>query len=119
MKVVKISNSVVLEGLTDAEKAQVKKDLTIQNPKYEQIKKYSRYSYTSCSPYLFYFKVMGEGSAIEVPLGYFFNCYSKPENFIIKDERIANRLLFPRFTLTLRKTQEEAVKKYLAMNRII
>lgn len=116
MKVVKISNSVVLEGLTDTEKAQVKKDLTIQNPKYEQIKKYSRYSYTSCSPYLFYFKVMGEGSAIEVPLGYFFNCYSKPENFIIKDERIANRLLFPRFTLTLRKTQEEAVKKYLAMN---
>lgn len=92
----------ILENLTNEEIEVIKKELTLNNPAYEQVKKFSRYSYTNVHPYLTYFEQV-DGKLI-VPRG-----YTIPfEHKIIKDERVDRKVLYPKFKLELRDTQQEA-----------
>lgn len=93
----------VLENLTNEETEVIKKDLTLKNPVYEQVKKFSKYPSTNVPPYLTYYSTV-DGKLI-VPRG-----YKIPfEHEVVLDERLEKSVLYPKFRLELRGTQQEAV----------
>ena len=96
----------ILEGLTNEEMTRIKKELTLDNPAYQQVKKFSRYQYTSIPPFLtFYSTVDGK---IIVPRG-----YKIPfEHKVIRDDRVERKVLYPKFKLELRETQKEAFEAW-------
>lgn len=96
----------ILEGLTNEETEIIKKELTLDNPAYQQVKKFSRYNYTSVPPYLtFYNSVNG---SLVVPRGYKIPFEYK----VIRDDRIERKVLYPKFKLELRETQKEAFEAW-------
>ena len=96
----------VLDNLSKEEIAYIKKELTLDNPAYQQVKKFSRYNYTSVPPYLtFYNSVNG---SLVVPRG-----YKIPfEHKVIRDDRVERKVLYPKFKLELRETQKEAYEAW-------
>ena len=113
-----IDKCMKISGLSDELLTVIKRDLTIPNPKYDSVKKYSRYAYTKVSPYLMYFKVL-DYETIEVPVGYLCSEFSVREKLqaIVEDYRVANKILFPRFVLELRETQKKAVENFFSYNK--
>ena len=96
----------VLTDFTSEELNKIKKDLTLENPTYKQIKKYSKYRYTSVQPYLTYYNHI-DGKLL-VPRG-----YQIPFDYeVIRDDRIEKKVLYPKFKLELRETQKEAVEAW-------
>lgn len=96
----------VLEELSGEETEAIKKDLTLDNPDYIKVKKFSRYNYTTVPPYLtFYNQVDGK---LIVPRG-----YRVPfEHEVTRDDRVSRKTLYPVFKLELRDTQKEAYKEW-------
>lgn len=96
----------VLQNVSSEEMECIKKELTLDNPAYQQVKKFSRYQYTSIPPFLtFYSTVDGK---IIVPRG-----YKIPfEHKVIRDDRVERKVLYPKFKLELRETQKEAFEAW-------
>jgi superfamily II DNA or RNA helicase len=104
---VELSGVKLIKNLTPEQKAQIKEELTFDNPQYESAKKHSRFGAGSIPPYIEYF-TEGKGGLI-VPRG-----YSIPfTNKIVKDSRVINHIQYPKLYIELRQTQKEAVEKFL------
>lgn len=102
-----IGKNKVISNYTEEELLRIKEDLTLDNPKYAQVKKYSKYKNTRVPKYLFYYTQISK--AIIVPRG-----YNIPfEHSILEDTRNENTVNYPPFKLTLRETQKEAKECYL------
>ena len=106
-------SKIVLNGykwvynLDSEEKAKIKDDLLVENPSYIQAKIHSGYNSIKIPKYLSYYEETRD--YIKVPLGYKINASID----LVIDERVEVTVPYPRFYLTLRKSQEEAVKAYL------
>lgn len=114
MRVSKISCTTLrgvktLSNLSEKDYEKVKADLTFPNPQYENVKRFSKYSYTTVPPYISYYRVSSTG--VEVPIG-----YNEVETEQVKDFRRLISMEPPEFKLTLREDQESAVKAYLLHN---
>ena len=95
-----------LSNLTQQERDLIKVDLTIPNPTYNQIKKYSKYGYTSVQPFLMFYK--SYNNELIVPRG-----YEIPfEHEVIQDHRVENFVKYPKFKLKLREAQREAFEAW-------
>lgn len=102
-----IGKNKVISNYTEEELLRIKEDLTLDNPKYAQVKKYSKYKNTRVPKYLFYYTQISK--AIIVPRG-----YNIPfEHSIIEDTRNENTVNYPPFKLRLRDTQKKAKECYL------
>lgn len=104
-----ISNKKEITGLSDEQLNIIKEDLTIDNPKYKQAMKYSRYGSTKIPKYLRYYKQLK--NTLEVPRGYV-------PPFPIAEEDIVDNSMeatvdYPLFKLQLRETQQEAFSHYI------
>lgn len=113
-----IDSCMKIKGISPELLKVIKRDLTISNPKYDLVKKYSRYVYTRVSPYLMYFNVV-DFETVEVPLGYLCSEFSVREKLqaIVEDNRVDRKILFPRFVLQLRETQKKAVENFFSLNK--
>lgn len=97
---------MTLKNLTEEQKEYIKKDLTLDNPAYKQAVKFSRYDNVKIPPYLFYFK--SKGKDLIVPKN-----YAIPYTYkVVEDNRIENRVEYPRTLIQLRNDQEEAYKSW-------
>lgn len=96
----------VLEDLSSEEMECIKKELTLDNPAYQQVKKFSRFNYTSVPPYLTFYNAI-DGKLI-VPRGYKIPFKHK----VIRDDRVERKVLYPKFKLELRDTQQEAFEAW-------
>lgn len=102
-----ISNTKRLYDLTEEESVKIKEDLSIINPQYLQVKRYSKYSSTKVPKYLFYYNE--EKDHLEVPVG-----YTLPFEYEVKEDlREERTVAYPSFLLTLRDTQKLAYKTYI------
>lgn len=117
---VKIQGQMYLTGLTLKECEQIEQDLTFRNPKYEQIMKYSKWGSTREPQFLTYYRYLrgqGQQTTMQVPVG-----YRLPESLrvnTIEDNRCTCvQDDFPRFLMTLRPTQQEALDKYIECNEL-
>ena len=102
----------ILTNLTEDEKATIKKDLTLPNPTYASIIKFSPYTKTNVPPYLFYYQQIQ--NTMVVPRG-----YNPPfPSRIREDSRQKKETVLKHFQggffLTPRQTQEEAAEAYIA-----
>ena len=105
IKVVK-GGMKVLSNMSKEEKEFIKKDLTLDNPTYAQVKKYSRFRYTNVPPYLTYYK--NDGENLVVPRG-----YKVPFDYeVVDDFTVERKTLYPKFKLDLRETQKEAFEAW-------
>lgn len=112
-----ITNDIEVTGLSDEQIEQIKKELTFDNPKYYQIKKYSKWGSTREPKYLFYYRertLKDKSNALYVPVGYRLPNDLKIDDCI--DERGYINVDFPKFTMTLRATQQEALDAYINAN---
>lgn len=106
MKVI-IGKDKLISDYTLDELNQIKEDLTIENPQYKQVMRFSKYKKTKVPKYLFYYTALK--SSIVVPRG-----YNIPfEHFIVEDNRREENVKYPPFKLELRDTQKDALKHYL------
>ena len=107
MKRLLISSTKKLYGLDANQKSTIKNDLTLDNPKYHQALKYSRYSNVKIPKYLKFYRETKE--YLEVPRGY------TPEiNFdTVEYDVIDAEVNYPDFQLELRTTQREAFESYM------
>lgn len=105
MKVIK-GGMQLLVDCTPSEKKRIKEDLTLDNPAYTQVKKFSPYQYTAVSPYLTYYT--DSPSGMLVPRG-----YTPPFEYeVIADDRIEVATEYPQFKLKLRGTQIDSYKEW-------
>lgn len=115
-----IKDGFYITGLPEDVRKKIEEELTFDNPKYLQIKKYSRYSSTREPKYLEYFQYFEkEGQLVmRVPIGYNIFKYLRGFSVYYSDGR-KKRLQkdFPEFKLELRGTQEEALKSFMKFNQ--
>lgn len=114
---VEIKDGLYIKGLSTEQQESLEKDLTFDNPKYLQIKKYSRYSTTREPKYLEYFRYLKQGNDLimRVPIGINLTPYFPIAD--VADHRLAKALSdFPKFLLKLRDTQKEAFKSFIKAN---
>jgi superfamily II DNA or RNA helicase len=119
--IIEISDKIVLRGLDEKDIETITDDLTFVNPKYEKIKKYSKWGSTSEPKYLEYFKIYEEDNQMcaEVPVGYNIKNLITPDmtvEDIVDYRKCAKVKDFPKFVLTLRETQQQARTSYLTHN---
>lgn len=96
----------VLSNMTKEEKEFIKKDLTLDNPAYAQVKKFSRFKYTSVSPYITFYRT--DGQDLVVPRG-----YKIPFDYeVVEDYTVERTIPYPKFKLELRETQKEAYEAW-------
>lgn len=96
------SGQQIIKNATKAEKDEIKKLLTLDNPAYEQVKQFSKFRYSSVPPYLTFYKTL-DGDLV-VPRG-----FEVPfEHEILQDDRIEKRVIYPKFRVTLRGDQQRA-----------
>lgn len=96
----------LLKNLTQEQKEYIKKDLTLDNPSYQQAVKFSRYDNVRIPPYLFYFK--NKGANLEVPKN-----YKIPYPYeVIEDRRVVHNVKYPKVLIELRNDQSEAYKAW-------
>lgn len=93
--------------------AQIKEQLTFDNPKYLQAVKYSRWQNVRIPKTLKYFNRVEEG----ILLPYGFDVSSFYDEFIYEDYYPeGTEVEFPKFKFTLREAQQEAENEYLSNN---
>lgn len=104
---VEIGKNKFIYDYTEEQELRIKEDLTLENPKYVQAKKFSKFVGRNVPKSLFYYVKVSKG--LIVPRG-----YTPPfEHEIVKDERLEVSVEYPQFRLDLRDTQRDARKHYL------
>lgn len=113
-----LSDSAYITGLSEKDLSRIENELTFNNPKYAQVKKYSKWSTTKVPQYLEYFEHIEfkKEDIFKIPLGYFFSKNPVP-NAVVKDCREYTETEFPKFKLELRETQQEALDEYIRCNK--
>lgn len=103
-----LHSGITFSNVPDKEMDAIKRDLTFDNPEYANVKKYSRYQYTTVYPYVMYYDEVADG-VITVPIGYQprFQCT------VTKDHRVTRPVKYPPFVLDLREDQQTAADAYL------
>lgn len=114
---IRISDALYLYNFGEKDVSKIKESLTFPNPKYEQVRKYSRYRTTNVPPNLFYYtyRKVGSDYVLKIPLGY--PLESILSDYSIIDERVSNKVDYPDFLLTLRDTQKEAFCNFDTFNK--
>ena len=104
---VSIDHCLSISGLPEDVVMKVKKDLTFPNPKYEQVKRFSKWAKTRVPAYLSYFsrvQISDGTTALRVPYGFEYSKYVK-RNLVSYFSYPFNKVIFPDFKLELRDTQ--------------
>lgn len=101
----------------------IKDKLTFDNPKYAQVKRYSRYKYTKVPPYLTYYSGQHRDRkedtiSIHVPIGtnledLFNNPLYSHFDYEVVDYRVEPRVTYPISNFTLRDDQSKAFKSFV------
>lgn len=119
MQIVRTSKQEI-HGLSVDQRTKIKDALTFDNPKYKSAKRYSRSKYISTPPYLTYYDEYSvrtpEGDrrkVLSVPIGVDIQSLLGAE-IPIKDQRIENKVRYPKFALDLRTGQQLAEDAYLS-----
>lgn len=103
-----ITHEKILKDCTDEQLLKIKEDLTLDNPKYAQALRYSKYSRVNIPKYLYYYSVKEDG--VHVPVG-----YKVPFNIENADDQRKERTVaYPRILITLREAQQEAYSAYIS-----
>lgn len=106
MKVQK-SGMQVITDFTELEKEKIEKDLTLDNPAYKSAKRFSKWMFTNINPHIRYYVKMD--GALLVPRG-----YTIPfKHTVIENTRVTRDVKYPKFKITLRKTQDEAYRAWI------
>lgn len=109
VKVVK-SNAQYITGLSDKQKAQIKEELTLENPAYKSAVQYSRWNKNNIRipKYIQYYR--DNFITLEVPVG-----YKIPFNCKVEDQRVDVTVDYPKIIkgFKLRDSQKEAYYAYL------
>ena len=108
----------ILYNLTSEEVSSIKEALTFKNPKYEQVKRFSKWAKTRVPAYLSYFsrvQISDGTTALRVPYGFDYSKYVK-RNLVSYSSYPFNKVIFPDFKLELRDTQKSASKAFLKKN---
>ena len=100
-------NYTTLYNLTPENKEEIMKDLTLENPKYKQAVKFSKYKVSRIPKNLYFYIETKEGDLI-VPVG-----YKIPFEHKIVDMRKEVTVKYPPIQVSLRDTQKEAYLSYL------
>lgn len=109
MKQIYIESHKDFIGCTEDELLTIKEELTIDNPKYLQALKFSKYGSTKIPKYLKYYRQ--HGSTIQTPRGY--TPSFDISNIPIIDNSQEVTVQYPRFLLNLRQTQKDAFRHYI------
>jgi len=96
-----------LYGFSSEEKAEIKDELLVENPAYGQAKRHSGYENIRIPKYLQYYEETKE--YLRVPMGY--KIIAPIDQRI--DNRVERTVVYPRFLMKLRKSQDEAISAYL------
>ena len=106
---IKLGNVQVISNFTDEQLEKIKEDLTLDNPKYKQAKKFSKWNNTKIPKYLYFYHYDTETQSIIAPIG-----YKPPFNFeIVEDYRDEVNVSYPPIRVKLRDTQVDAFNSYL------
>lgn len=119
---IKKNSQQELYGLTQEQRSEIKSALTYDNPAYKNAKRYSRSRYISIPPYLTYYneysdidEVGNRLKVLRVPIGVNVGEILKGrEEITYLDQRVINKVEYPKFLLELRKDQSKAEKDYLS-----
>ena len=105
-----LSSGITFRNISPEAVAELKRQLTFDNPAYSRAMRYSRYNRVAISPYLMYYSNEGTDT-IQVPIG------TKPSfsisDFKVIDNRVYRKISVPEFVLELRESQRVAAIKYL------
>ena len=108
----------ILYNLTSEEVSSIKEALTFKNPKYEQVKRFSKWAKTRVPAFISYFsrvQISDGTTALRVPYGFDYSKYVK-RNLVSYSSYPFNKVIFPDFKLELRDTQKSASKAFLKKN---
>ncbi len=106
---IKLGNVQVISNFTDEQLEKIKEDLTLDNPKYKQAKKFSKWNNTKIPKYLYFYHYDTKTQSIIAPIG-----YKPPFNFeIVEDYRDEVNVSYPPIRVKLRDTQVDAFNSYL------
>src|SRR3712207_6012603 len=93
-------------GLNKTQKERVMDDLTLDNPAYIQAKRYGRFFNSKLEKYLFFYNKIND--TLLVPRG-----YNIPFKFdVLRDDRVSQQALYPKFKLNLREDQLKAFEAW-------
>lgn len=96
------SGKQTLKNLRPSQLQQIKEELTLDNPAYLQVMKFSGYSTTNVPRFLTFYNEIG--NSLSVPRG-----YKIPfEHKVVNDIRVERKIPYPKFKLELRNAQKEA-----------
>ena len=110
---IQTGNRLLLIEPDSCTRAQIKENLTFDNPKYLQAVKYSRWQNVRVPKTLKYYALTEEG----ILLPYGFDVSSFYDEFEYEDCYPENtEVEFPKFKFTLREAQQEAENEYLSKN---
>lgn len=106
---IKDGNVREITNFSSEELQTIKDDLTLDNPKYLQAKRYSKWNNTKIPQYLYFYNYNKENDSIITPIGY------KPpfKHEIIEDYRDEVCVSYPPICVKLRDTQIDAYNSYL------
>ena len=94
-------------GLSQRHVAEIKSELTLNNPAYISARRFSKWSVTRIPPYLTFYDVYKD--YIELPIGYELKC--DIDTFL--DNRVVSSVYYPPIKIKLRDTQHEAYRAWL------
>lgn len=112
-RIVKNSGIEIINPLEE-EISIIKNALTFDNPKYAQIKRFSKWANTRCPRYLTYYDSYTDGKdfVLRVPYGFNLRKHIK-RNFFSYKEYFDNKVTFPKFLLELREDQFKASESFM------
>ena len=115
-----IDSHIHIKGLSLNQRKEIEKELTFDNPKYASIMKFSKWGSTREPQYIEYFsyhKASDGQLEMTVPRGFNIS-NSIMSNSEIKTELVYEKIEnFPKFILTLRETQEQALESFISSNQ--
>lgn len=102
-------NIKAITNFSDEQLQKMKDDLTLENPKYKQAKKYSKWNNTKIPQYLYFYSFNKKTQTLYVPIG-----YKPPFAYkIVEDVRQEVNVSYPPICVKLRDTQLEAYNSYI------
>lgn len=111
---VTVSNNQLISGLTKEQKTLIKNDLTFENPKYKQAKRYGRNRYISIPPYLTYYEDI-DSNSLEVPFGYTLPQSCGCVDYFDNLNRV--NVDYPPIKIDLREDQWKALQGFVSFKR--
>ena len=119
-KSVEFSSCLTLTGFNGKVVDDIKQNLTLDNPAYATVKRYSKYATTSVPPYLFFYEQVKD--RLKIPCGFPLDVFYNFSSINITDTRCCKRLAEwgnYKFNLSLREEQQATFYRWQLSNRTI